>query len=225
VNRVHIINKDCLEELKMMEDNIFDLALIDPPYFDYRTNYRKDKEDKLSQSLVQQSREDQIAVLWECIRVLKPDRAFYFFTNWSNVWWIQHPFESFWRNMIIWDKGNWTAGDLKGSFGNQYEVVFLGVKGSKWRYTGERKHDIWNIARVGNKRIHATEKPVELYTEIIKNSTSEKQCILDPYAGSGASAIAALELDRDFVGFDIDPEYCRRIEERIARWKESHSVI
>jgi DNA modification methylase len=78
---------------------------------------------------------------------------------------------------------------------------------------------------MGNKRIHATEKPVELYLEIIKNSTTEGQCILDPYAGSGASAIAALELNRDFIGFDVDAEYCRRIEERIAAWKEAHPII
>lgn len=217
------LNKDCLSELAQMEDNLFDLALIDPPYFDYRTNYRKDKADKLSQSLVQQSREDQIRVVWECIRVLKPDRAFYFFTNWSNVYWIQQPFESFWRNMIIWDKGNWTAGDLKGSFGNQYEVIFLGVKGRNWRYKGKREHDIWPIARMGIKRIHSTEKPIELYRKIIENSTDEGQAIVDPYGGSGVSAEAALSLNRHILTYDIDPEYCKRIQERIDTWKIKNS--
>jgi len=221
-----IYNSDSLEGLKAMDDEVADLALIDPPYFDYKTSHRKEgKEHKFGQSMAQQSREDQILTILEAIRVLKQDRAFFVFTNWENIYWMQEPLYTHLRNMIIWDKGNWSAGDLKGSFGNKYEVILLGCKG-KWQYKGKREHDIWaadeqyNLNRVGTKRSHATEKPVDLYKKIIENSTEFGQLIIDPYLGSGASLIASLELDRNFIGWEIDPEYYNRIQERIAKFKE-----
>ena len=141
-----VFNTDCLEALTQMDDEIFDLVLQDPPYMEYATHHRKDKEGKLSQGILYQDRDDQIRVVQESIRVLKPNGAFFFFTNWENIWWIQKPLEGILRNMIVWDKGNWSAGDLKGSFGNQYEIIFLGTKG-KWKYKGKRESDIWSIPR------------------------------------------------------------------------------
>lgn len=215
-----VLCEDSLEALTQMDEGIFDLAVIDPPYFDYKTSYRQDKAGKLSQSLVQQSQEDQLRTIQECVRTLKQDRAFFIFTNWEQSWWVQARFYTHLRNMIIWDKGNWTAGDLKGSFGNQYEVILLGVKG-KWEYKGRRESDIWTIPRVGTNRLHPTEKPVELYRKIIENSTDEGAFILDPYGGSGSSVIAALELNRNILVYEIDPVYHNRIERRIDTWKET----
>ena len=211
-----ILCSDCLEGLLQMDESTADLCLIDPPYFDYKTGHRKDKADKLSQSIVQQPRDEQIEVIRQCIRILKPDQAFFVFTNWENIWWISQPFLSLWRNMIIWDKGNWTAGDLKGSFGNQYEVILLGSKG-KWEFKGKRESDIWRIAGIGASpsRIHPTEKPVELYLKIIENSTNVEDFVVDPYCGSGSSAEAAFRLGRNFLGYEIDKVYYNRILRRI----------
>ncbi len=213
----NIVLGDCLSALKDMDDEILDLCLIDPPYFDYKTSHRKDKADKLSQSLVQQSREDQLEVVSECIKKLKQGRAFYFFTNWQEAWWFQQRFQplGFLRNEIIWDKGNWTAGDLKGSFGNKYEVIFLGAKGKGWEYNGERLHDIWQISRVGTNRIHPTEKPFDLYKKIIEVSTEPGAFVFDPYVGSGASAVAAMQTGRMFLGYEIDKEFYTRATRRI----------
>jgi site-specific DNA-methyltransferase (adenine-specific) len=204
-----ILHCDCLEFLSHTETGIFDLALIDPPYFDYQTHHRKDKESKLSQTLVHQDREDQLKTVQECIRILKNSRSFWFFTNWQEAWWFQERFHTFLHNEVIWDKGNWTAGDLEGSLANKYEVIFLGVKGSGWEYNGGRINDIdgWQIPRVGTNRSHPTEKPVALYKKIIELSTQPGDMIFDPYIGSGASAQAALETGRYFIGCEIDNDY------------------
>ena len=215
-------NEDSLEALVRMDDGIFDLILLDPPYFDYKTGHRKDKEGKLSQSLVQQSRPDMLRTVQECFRTLKQDRALFIFTNWEQSWWMMEKFQSHIRNMIIWDKGNWSAGDLKGSFGNKYEVILLGVKG-KWEYKGKREPDIWEIPRMGTDRIHSTEKPVALYRKIIENSTDEGAFILDPYGGSGSSVQTALELNRNILAYEIDPDYHAGILRRINQWKEQHN--
>jgi len=216
-----VLNEDCLESLIKMDTGIADLILCDAPYFDYVTGHRKDKEGKLSQSLVQQDREDQIKTVWECIRVLKEGRAFFYFTNWQEAWWFQEKFHSFLRNEIIWDKGNWAAGHLEGSLANRYEVVFLGTKGSGWKYRGgKRVDDIWKIDRVGSNRLHPTEKPVDLYKKIIELSTDEGDFIIDTYGGSGSSALAALETNRNILVYELDPEFHSVIERRIEQWKE-----
>tara|TARA_R100001530_G_scaffold118953_1_gene86112 strand:- start:965 stop:1654 length:690 start_codon:yes stop_codon:yes gene_type:complete len=219
---------DSLDALKNMDGDSFDLALIDPPYFDYVTGHRKDKTNKLSKSLVQQSQADQLETVRECLRVLKPGSAFFFFTNWQEAWWFQQKFKTFLRNEIIWDKGNWTAGDLAGSLGNRYEVAFLGTKGEGWTYRGgERIQDIWgnmyekegstyNLNRVGTNRIHSTEKPVDLYRKCIELATDPGALVLDPYVGSGASAEAAYLTGREYLGYDKDPEYHARANARIA---------
>lgn len=217
MNAVNIFEGDCLEKIKQMDDNTFDLILSDPPYMEYKTGHRKDKGDKLSQAIIYQDQEDQVETIRECLRVLKINSAMFLFTNWQNIWWMQQPFQSFIRNMIIWDKGNWSAGDLKGSFGNQYEVAFLLTKGNDWTYTGKREPDIWHIPRMGTDRIHATEKPVELYRKCIENTCNPDAFILDPYVGSGSSAEAALRTGRNFLGYEIDQEYHKRATERIDR--------
>ena len=217
----HILNCDCMEFVKGVPDGMFDLCLLDPPYFDYQTHHRKDKESKLSQPLIHQDRKDQLRTVDECIRTLKGGRSFWFFTNWQEAWWFQQRYYTFLRNEIIWDKGNWTAGDLEGSLANKYEVIFLGVKGKGWKYNGDRIHDIWEIPRVGTQRTHPTEKPVELYKKIIELATNPGDVVFDAYVGSGSSAEAALETGRNFIGCELDKDYCngaiRRVDAALSK--------
>jgi site-specific DNA-methyltransferase (adenine-specific) len=213
-----IYHGDSLEALIAMDSGIADLCLLDAPYFDYKTGHRKDKEGKLSQSLVQQDRDSQLRTVQECIHVLKDNRAFFFFTNWQEAWWFQQRFQpvGLLRNEIIWDKGNWTAGDLEGSLGNKYEVIFLGAKG-RWKVKDKRLHDIWEIPRVGTDRLHPTEKPVDLYVKIIELATEPGGLIIDPYLGSGASMEAAIKTGRNFIGWEIDEDYYKVCLERRER--------
>ena len=227
---IQLLNIDCLDGLTQIPNDTADQALIDPPYFNYVTGHRKDKEDKLSKPLVQQSREDQLRTVQECIRVLKDGRAFFFFTNWQEAWWFQQRFSTFLHNEIIWFKGNWAAGDLEGSFGDSYEVIFLGVKGKGWKYKGKRLHSIWgleddeyDLRRVGTSRIHSTQKPVDLYKKIIEISTEPGALVIDPYAGSAASSIACLETGRNMLSYEVDLEYYKRGQERIATWIKEHT--
>ena len=75
--------------------------------------------------------------------------------------------------------------------------------------------DVVNFSRSGNK-LHPTEKPVDLMTEIVKWTDGT---VLDPFMGSGSTGIACLNLGRKFIGVEINPEYfniaCNRLEEAI----------
>lgn len=66
------------------------------------------------------------------------------------------------------------------------------------------------------EKIHPTQKPVALFEYLIKTYTDEGQTVLDNCMGSGTTAIACLNTNRNFIGFELDPEYHRLAEERIS---------
>lgn len=80
--------------------------------------------------------------------------------------------------------------------------------------------DIWrDIDFYKEKRVHPTQKPLKLIKRLIKASSNKNDLVLDPFGGSGATAIAALQLDRDFIIIEQDDKYCKDILERIVQVK------
>lgn len=67
----------------------------------------------------------------------------------------------------------------------------------------------------GKKRMHPAQKPLELVQNYIELHSFEGQCILDPYMGSGTTGVAAKKLKRDFIGIELNKNYCKIAEERI----------
>jgi len=64
-------------------------------------------------------------------------------------------------------------------------------------------------------RLHPTQKPLRLFRWVLKNFSTGGQLILDPFLGSGTTAIAAAQLGRNFIGVEISPTYCAIAEERL----------
>ncbi len=89
---------------------------------------------------------------------------------------------------------------------------FLEFTKSVWTFPAERAH------RVG----HPAPFPVELPYRCIQLYTFAGEVVLDPFMGSGQTAIAALQAGRHYVGYEIHPEYVRLAQERIANWKAHH---
>lgn len=81
------------------------------------------------------------------------------------------------------------------------------------------KSNVWKFAVANNKTIHPAVFPLQLAIDHILSWTNEGDMVLDPFVGSGTSGIAALQLDRNFIGIDIVPEYCelatKQIEENL----------
>lgn len=84
----------------------------------------------------------------------------------------------------------------------------------EWAAWGSRA--VWYIPSVRSNREHESQFPVELPRRIMKLLTEPGDVVLDCFAGSGTTALAAIELDRQFVGFDINPESARLAKRRIA---------
>lgn len=199
---------DCLEAMKLIPDKSVDLVLTDPPYGKMWTRgingigVLKDKnEDDKTLWDIKPTKE----VFDEIIRVSKNQIIFggNYFTNYlspSNCW-------------IVWDK----LGDLK--LGKQIpfahcELAWTSLNKTVKKYTFRSQGFIKDTK---DERVHPTQKPTELFSEIIKDFSNEGDIIYDPFLGSGTTAVAAKQLKRNFIGIETSPTYCKIAEERLKQ--------
>ncbi len=92
--------------------------------------------------------------------------------------------------------------------------------GAKWLELGYNPKDLWSVSRLHREHPeradHPTQKPLEIVERIIRASCPPGGMVLDPFMGSGTTAVAAMRCGRDFVGFELNPAYCAIIEQRLA---------
>ena len=79
--------------------------------------------------------------------------------------------------------------------------------------------DVWTFNIMGGKESvnHPTQKPIKIIKRIIETSSKEGQIVLDCFMGSGTTALACKELNRRYIGFEKDPEYCKIISKRLSQ--------
>ena len=91
--------------------------------------------------------------------------------------------------------------------------------GKKWLEVGYNPKDVWAVSRlhaIHSERVeHPTQKPLEIIERMIKASCPVDGIVLDPFMGSGTTAVAAKRLSRKFIGFEINPKYCDLIQQRL----------
>lgn len=114
-----------------------------------------------------------------------------------------------------------------GTFVENYQVYKLGLINSKESLDGKFPGNVMEISKhirdneSGEKIAHLTRKPVALISHLIKLFTQKGQVVLDPFLGSGSSALAALQNERKFIGFEIEKKYCdmalQRIQNELAK--------
>ena len=110
------------------------------------------------------------------------------------------------KNILIWIKNNWTAGDLKGAYAKQTEFIIYAVKG-RHLLNGRRDSDVLKYNRVsGKKQVHQNQKPVDLLEYLIKKSSTKGDTVLDCFMGSGSTGVACNKLGRKFIGIELDAE-------------------
>lgn len=118
---------------------------------------------------------------------------------------------------LIWDKGNKIMGQF---YMSQFEYILFFRKGRGIKINHCGTSDILSVPNnklKGNdgKNLHDTEKPVELMKILIDNSSKPNDVVLDPFMGIGSAGIACKELDRQFIGIEIDPAYYQIASNRI----------
>jgi site-specific DNA-methyltransferase (adenine-specific) len=222
LNKIYLNN--CIDEMKKLPEQCIDLIVTDPPYKvvsrgSVGKNVKARPKGVLERNDGKLFNHTNIKISdWmpEIYRLLKQDSHCYIFTNSLNLkeMLIESEKAKFkLHNILVWEKNNCTPSQFY--MKNCEYVLFLRKGKAKWiNDIGGSKtvHKFNNI--IGNK-IHPTEKPIDLLEFYIANSSNENDIVLDPFMGSGATAIASINLKRKYIGFEIDEEYYKIAEERI----------
>lgn len=211
-----IMNVDCMDYMRGLPDKCFDLAIVDPPYFDgpNRSGYYGKGYSSLG---VQRAK-----YYGECKSWAVPDREYFIelqrVSKNQIIWGANHfacLFNSSSSCWIVWDKINGASTFADAELA--YASFDTAVRVFKYMWNGMHQGSFGGDVRKNDKRIHPTQKPVPLYEWLLLNYAKSGQKILDTHLGSGSSAIACNNMGFEFVGCELDPDYynaaCKRIAE------------
>ncbi len=187
---------------------------------------------------------DEFTKQWlaECKRILKPNGAMWTIGSYHNIFRVGAILQDmgFWiLNDIVWVKTNPMPNFRGTRFTNAHETLIWATPTKTGKYTfnyetmkklngGKQMRSDWGLniclgeERVKDsdgKSLHNTQKPLDLLHRVILASTKPGDIILDPFMGSGTTAAAAIELGRQFIGFERDETYVAAARERIANVK------
>jgi site-specific DNA-methyltransferase (adenine-specific) len=193
---------DCMDFMRELPDNAYDLAIVDPPYGIARFGDRVDIRDRI------------------------------FIDGKINGWDIKPPpeyFDELFRvssKQIIWGANNfslpqteyfciWDKQQTVSNFASaEYAWTNIKQPAQVFRYSIHK--EMQNRKKQGGK-FHPTQKPVALYKWLLQNYAKPGQTIFDSHVGSGSIRIACHDLGFDFEGCEIDPDYHKAQEERYQR--------
>ena len=157
----------------------------------------------------------------ELFRVLKDSSHCYIFTNVLNLseMLIESQKAGFkLHNLLVWEKNNCTPSQYY--MKNCEYVLFLRKGKAKWINDIGGSKTVHQFNNIIGKKTHPCEKPTELLSFYINNSSKIGDVVFDPFMGTGNTGLSALESGRKFIGVEIDKEYFSIAEEKlkILRW-------
>lgn len=219
---------DCLEVMKQIPDESVDCVLTDPPYkINYTTGGTKNIgmqnrwQGNIKAGNTIMGFDTNICFsqwLPFCYNLLKCGGHIYVFCNDKNILKLmQEMFNVGFvvSNILVWKKNNATPNKyyMKNAefivFAYKKPAVAINHKGTKTVLEFD------NIN--GKQKKHPTEKPTKLLEILVSNSTSDDGTVLDPFMGSGTTGVACRNLNRKFIGIELDEEYFKTAENRIKR--------
>jgi len=195
---IKLIHGDCMEAMKDMEDNQFDLALVDPPYGigvnkmtlgsgKYKSDKKWDNNTPTKEYYNELKRVSKNQIIWGGNHL-------------GNM-----PPSSCW---VFWNKKNGTSDFADGELA--YTSFKSPVRMFSYHLSQQSKTDI-------KCRFHPTQKPVQLYKWLLQNYAKEGDKILDTHGGSMSIAIACWDLGLDLDLYEIDDEYFNNGKARLER--------
>lgn len=230
IKKYKIFNADCFEKLKDIPDNSIDLICCDPPYnlanystgnmnFSWRAEVNNDVAKWDEKPL------NPFDLVSEFKRVIKPTGNIFIFTSYNLIGKYHEAFDPEFDTFqfMVWHKTNPIPNIRKSSFLNSCElIVCLWNKGHTWNFTkqNEMHNFIESPICMGAERLkepkHPTQKPVKILEHIINISSNENDVVLDMFMGVGSTGVAALNLNRRFIGIELDREYYNASQKRLC---------
>jgi site-specific DNA-methyltransferase (adenine-specific) len=218
-----VINGDCIDVMAEIPDDSLDLVLTDPPYSGLNSKSRGEGRFSQAEHHIEFDDMSERAFLLfikpvfrELYRILKVGGHLYCFTDWKQLRNMADCLElcSFKIvNLICWDKGHFGTG---AGYRSQSEYVLVFSKGVPNTFNLRNVGNVIKESRVRSNS-HPHQKPEKLVEILIKNSTNEGGVVLDPFLGSGTTAVSCKELKRNFIGIEISREYCDVARNRLGQ--------
>ncbi|MDP3297656.1 MAG: site-specific DNA-methyltransferase [Thermodesulfovibrionia bacterium] len=242
---VRLLKGDCVEILNQARENSVDMIFADPPYClsnggitchaGKMVSVNKGKWDKSKG--IEENHKFTLEWLKACQRVLKPNGTIWVSGTTHIIYLVGFAMQELGYkilNDIIWYKRNAPPNLSCRYFTHSTEIVLWAAKNEKSKHyfdyklmkkmnNGKQMRNVWEISAppAEEKKFgkHPTQKPVELLKRIIQASTKEGDLVLDPFCGSSTTGVAAVLLNRKYVGIELEEEYLqlskKRLEEAI----------
>jgi len=238
----NLIRGDCIEEMKKLPDESVDLVITDPP-FNIGKDYGVYKDRKNFDEYIEWCKQ----WLKECIRLLKPHGSLYLFNfPENNAFILPFIKENMnFKRWMTWHYPT-NTGHSKTNFTRTQHSIIFATKTKKHKFNkddiaepyknptdkriierlkngskGRTPYDVFHFNLVKNvskdKTPHPCQIPVPLMKMFIKASSDVGDIVLDPFGGSFSTNAAAKELGRNSIGIDINPEYVKIGEDRLAK--------
>ena len=179
--------------------------------------------------------------LFECKRILKKDGTIWVIGSYHNIFRVGSKIQDlgFWiLNDVIWNKNNPMPNFRGTRFTNAHETIIWAAKSEKSKYTFNyqslkclnddlQMRSTWNLPicngneRLKNngKKVHSTQKPESLLHRIILASSNKNDLVLDPFLGSGTTAVVSKKLGRNYLGIEKEKKYFEAASKRIKNTK------
>ena len=226
INKIY--NMDCIEGMRQMPDKSVDLVVTDPPYLIETSGagiYKQDDKQyvkELNEMKDGFSRE----VLDELCRIMKKINIYFFCSQKQIIPLIDYFVKEKncnW-NLLTWHKSNPVP-----ACGNKYLtdtefILFFREKGVKiyGEYKSKFTYYVTPLNQKDKKTYgHPTIKPLDMVSNFIINSSKEGDIVFDPFMGSGTTAVAAMKCNRNFLGYELNPDYYEICNKRIKEASEN----
>jgi site-specific DNA-methyltransferase (adenine-specific) len=203
-----VLQGDCVQILKSLPSDCVDLVVTDPPY---GGRYK----DRVGRTVAND--DNPVSVLGAFVdvyRVLKPNSYCISFYGWNKVdaffrAWIQAGFRPV--GHIVWNK---PYASRRGFLNSHHEMAYLLVKGEPSK-PAQPLNDVQPWKFSGNK-LHPTQKSVSVIRPLIESFSRPDAIVLDPFAGSGSTLVAAMVAGRRYLGIELESSYCELMQRRLA---------
>ena len=229
MNKIKLINGNCLDTLKNIPNESIDLIVTDPPYPTTSRGNAGNSGGMLQKDINKKGKVFTYNNINckeyapEFYRLLKDGSHCYVMTNHINLIDMLNTFTDVGFHFIkslIWNKGNKIMGQY---YMSQYEYILFFRKGKGKKINNCGTSDILSIPNKktkdkDGKNIHDTEKPIELMEVLVNNSSQENELVLDPFMGVGSTGLACIKNNRNFIGIEIDENYFNIAKSRLEEF-------
>ena len=215
-----VILGDCLDVLRELPDNSIDSVVTDPPYMIGAISVGNPKSKAGTWADMENSAYWFSAWMRECKRVLKPTGYLLCFGNWRSIPVLIRALslaEMPATSCLVWDKG-WIGPSAQNQLRPRYEIVIFSAM-PDGKIENRSAPDIysckWHAGHMKTTK-HPAEKPVELMQYLIRLVTPPGGIVLDPFAGSGSTLVAAKREGFQYIGIEREAEYVEIAKARVG---------